>query len=185
MPRRPGVARRFASRTETVMGAADAGAGADLKSVLGERHLDAVAAVVDAERSCLTSGGSAGSNAEHLPAGPHPGQAAQHDVHRARPSPRGGCPRRSCRPGRRRRRSAAPAAGTARPPPGCVAGQHPGGDHAAERRAVRGAREVVVDGRGPAVPCSPRSRGCAADSRSSSRDSRNSSISTSACLATL
>src|SRR5215218_3300608 len=68
---------------EELDGLDPAGPGADLQAVLGERHLDPVAAVMDAEADLLDLGRQDRVEAEHLPARPHAGQAAQHDVDRA------------------------------------------------------------------------------------------------------
>ena len=137
------------------------------------------------KRRCLISGGSAGSNRSTSPAGPHAGQAAQHDVDRAGHGPEvdalGG--------------GAALDVGDIalqRPlqePPGLARVRYRASTQAlttplsVEPCEVR--VEVVARRSGRAARRSPRSRGCAAARAARRRESRNSSISTSACLETL
>src|SRR5512132_2741356 len=67
---------------EDLDGLGPAGAGADPHAVLGERDVDSVAAVVDAELELLDLGRQRRVEPEHLPACPHAGQAALHEVDR-------------------------------------------------------------------------------------------------------
>ena len=64
-------------------GCCRARAGTDLDPVLGERKLDAVAAIVDAEPQLFDLWRQRRVESEDLPAGAHAGEAAQHDVYRA------------------------------------------------------------------------------------------------------
>src|SRR5437867_931671 len=57
-----------------------AGACAEPQVVLGQLDVDPVATVVDAEPELLDRWWQRRVEAEHRPAGPHAGQAAQHDV---------------------------------------------------------------------------------------------------------
>jgi hypothetical protein len=64
------------------MGAA--GPGRELTSiVLGKRKLDAVAAIVHAELQLFDLWRDCWVESEHLPAGAHTGEAAQHKIYRA------------------------------------------------------------------------------------------------------
>src|SRR5215218_285563 len=61
-----------------------AGARAEPHVVLGQLDVDPMPAVVDAEVELLDLRGQGGLEAEYRrPTGPHPGEAAQHDVDRA------------------------------------------------------------------------------------------------------
>ena len=77
--RSPGCKSTVSSRTKTVIGAARyrRAGGTDLDPVLGERKLDAVAAIVDAELQLFDLWRDCWVESQHLPAGAHPGEAAQ------------------------------------------------------------------------------------------------------------
>src|SRR4029453_10655722 len=64
-------------------GCCRARAGTDLDPVLGERKLDAVAAIVDAELQLFDLWRDCWVESEHLPAGAHPGEGTQHKIYRA------------------------------------------------------------------------------------------------------
>src|SRR5204863_3129769 len=135
---------------EDADGCGDAGSGAEPHVVRGKGDVNAVAAVVNTELELLHLRRQRRVEAEHRPAGPHPGQATQHDVHRPGHRPEvhtlGGGPALNV--------SDVALQRLLQEPPGLlglVTGQDPGGDHAAERGAVRGALEVIGDGAGELV----------------------------------
>src|SRR5450631_481079 len=135
---------------ENLDGRCAAGTRLNLHVVHGQRDVNAVAPIVHAEFELLDLRRQSWLEPKHLPTRLHAGQAAQHDVDRASHRPKvdafGGRP-------------ALRVADVALQSPqqelpcllGLVAGQNPGAHHPAQRRAVRGVRQVIGDGPGELV----------------------------------